>query len=208
MEHELKTWPAPFQAVLDGTKTYEFRRNDRNFMVGDRLWLREWDNVGEAYTGRSAVCEVSYMTYGAFGVPEGFAVLALKNVASVPAGFVPLSASLKGVEAETADQTAVRGTPVKWVEGSGFHVKTCGSCGNQCMDMDMDPYCGAPEIRADWPIGKNLCRGRPEQCGPEGKLWVLDTRRSAALNGAVGAKEFAKVVAQASLSDDDLDKHD
>lgn len=94
--HELKTWPAPFQAVIDGKKTYEFRRNDRNFQVGDRLWLREWNNETAQYTGRNAVAEVSYITQRSFGLPEGFAILALKGVSAMPIGFIPLS--LVGLE--------------------------------------------------------------------------------------------------------------
>lgn len=57
--------------------------------------------------------------------------------------------------------------------------RECNTCLNQCMDMDMEPYCAAPEIKVEWPIGKNLCRGRPTECGPESKLWQRDTRRQA-----------------------------
>jgi len=42
MEHELKTWPKPFQQVVNKGKRFEIRRNDRNFQVGDILVLKEF----------------------------------------------------------------------------------------------------------------------------------------------------------------------
>lgn len=52
--HELKTWPAFFWPVVHGDKTFELRKNDRDFQVGDVLVLREWDPVTEQYTGASS----------------------------------------------------------------------------------------------------------------------------------------------------------
>ncbi len=49
--------------------------------------------------------------------------------------------------------------------------KSCRTCGNRCMDMDMDPYCAAIK-----PWGRTL-RVVPEECGDgEWKLWVKDER--------------------------------
>jgi hypothetical protein len=50
-EHELKTWPMYYGQLVDGTKTFEYRRDDRGFDTGDTLYLREWD-PDTGYTGR------------------------------------------------------------------------------------------------------------------------------------------------------------
>lgn len=51
--------------------------------------------------------------------------------------------------------------------------RSCNTCLNKCMGMDMDPYCAA--VNKPW--GQTLTRPRPAECGPEYKLWVLYTRR-------------------------------
>lgn len=40
--HSLKVEPPYFDALLDGSKPFEVRRNDRAYQRGDRLRLREW----------------------------------------------------------------------------------------------------------------------------------------------------------------------
>lgn len=78
--HELRTWPAAYTAVAEGRKTFEVRRNDRGFAVGDVLVLREWQpntvmsRVGiddGAYTGRALRRDVTYLIdLAPFGCPE------------------------------------------------------------------------------------------------------------------------------------------
>lgn len=43
MKHELKIWPQYYCRVEDGSKTFEVRKNDRNFQMGDSVILKEWD---------------------------------------------------------------------------------------------------------------------------------------------------------------------
>ena len=51
MIHELKIQSEYFVAVNNKTKTFEIRKNDRDFKVGDKILLREIDSCGK-YTGR------------------------------------------------------------------------------------------------------------------------------------------------------------
>ena len=77
--HVLKTWPPYFQDIVSGAKTFEVRKDDRNFQVGDKLVLTEWDPVKQDYTERGLGAEISYkLPGGQFGIEEGYCVLGLK----------------------------------------------------------------------------------------------------------------------------------
>jgi hypothetical protein len=79
VEHSLKVWPEYWQAVYRRTKTFEVRRDDRGFAVGDHLNLREWNPETESYTGRQCWRCVTYVLRGGqFGVEDGFVVMALE----------------------------------------------------------------------------------------------------------------------------------
>jgi hypothetical protein len=60
--HELKTWSEFFDAVSEGHKTFEIRKDDRGFYVGDILRLRDYDPTEEAYTGAQLDVIVTYVT--------------------------------------------------------------------------------------------------------------------------------------------------
>jgi hypothetical protein len=78
--HTLKTWPEPFAAVADGTKTHEYRHDDRSFAVGDTLCLREWEPSVERFTGRMCVRIVTYISRDAFGIPPGYVVMSIGGI--------------------------------------------------------------------------------------------------------------------------------
>ena len=62
MVHELKIRSEYFEAVCKGKKTFEVRKNDRPFHVGDLLGLNEIDfRNGTRYTGRAIVVRVTYI---------------------------------------------------------------------------------------------------------------------------------------------------
>lgn len=78
--HELKIWPAYFEPVVNGDKTFELRRNDRNFREGDALILREFDPNESAYTGRHVKVRVTYLLHAApeFGLLRGFIIMGIR----------------------------------------------------------------------------------------------------------------------------------
>lgn len=76
MIHALKTLPEYFDAVLSGRKTFEIRRNDRDYNEGDYLALNEWD--GEVYTGRSCMVQIDYILYNSDFLEPGYVALSIK----------------------------------------------------------------------------------------------------------------------------------
>lgn len=73
--HELKIWPPYFRDVVSGVKTFEVRKFDRDFCVGDTLVLNEYN---EGYTGRSVTKTICYILSDPTYVKEGFVILGMK----------------------------------------------------------------------------------------------------------------------------------
>ncbi len=83
--HDLKIWPEYYQAILKGYKTFEARKNDRGYAVGDTLDLREYDPVQKTYSGNMLRVQVSYiMDSPAFCAP-GIVIMAIRT----PVGMLP-----------------------------------------------------------------------------------------------------------------------
>lgn len=72
--HNLKILPEYFEAVISGDKTFEIRKNDRNFKIGDTLNLEEWD--GNNYTGRNQTRRISYILEDNRYLLNGYVALA------------------------------------------------------------------------------------------------------------------------------------
>lgn len=73
--HALKIWPVHFADVESGRKTFEIRKDDRCFAVGDRLALREWSPRTKQYTGRVLHMRVVFITR--YGQPNGQVVMGI-----------------------------------------------------------------------------------------------------------------------------------
>ncbi len=86
--HDLKIWTPYFNAVADGSKTFELRSDaGRKFQEGDLLYLREYTPpgatiAGPCYTGRVLKARVSYVLRGApnFGLLADHVIMSLADV--------------------------------------------------------------------------------------------------------------------------------
>ena len=88
--HFLKTDSGVFQQVAKGWKTFEIRKNDRDYQTLDLLILRETKYTGDAmrvdddlfplvYTGNTVVCKVTHVMMGPiYGLVEGWCIMSIK----------------------------------------------------------------------------------------------------------------------------------
>ena len=82
----LKTDPAVFEASVQGLKKFEIRLNDRNFNIGDVLYLKETKFSGEEmkagkpleYTGRTHTVHVTYILKGGYGLAPDWVVMTVE----------------------------------------------------------------------------------------------------------------------------------
>lgn len=75
--HVLKTWPPVYQSTRAGLKTFEMRKNDRDFRVNDILVLQEYDPIIKEYTGEMSSFVVTYMLQGDFGLPPETCIMSI-----------------------------------------------------------------------------------------------------------------------------------
>lgn len=80
-KHYLKTWPEVFEKVKSGEKSFEVRKNDRDYRVNDLVKLQEF-SLQDGYSKRETTWfEIVYILHGGqFGIDEGYVVMQLKPV--------------------------------------------------------------------------------------------------------------------------------
>lgn len=76
--HTLKCWPQWFEPLLNQSKQFEVRQDDRAYQVGDLLFIREWNPDSQQFTGREVLRRVVYKLTGCQGLSEGYCVLGLQ----------------------------------------------------------------------------------------------------------------------------------
>lgn len=78
MIHELKCNSRYFQEIRKGTKKFEVRKNDRDFLVGDYLALNEVDGNGD-YTDESIMAKITYILSDPEYCKESYIIMSLDD---------------------------------------------------------------------------------------------------------------------------------
>ncbi|HHX19609.1 MAG TPA: DUF3850 domain-containing protein [Clostridiaceae bacterium] len=78
--HAIKLQQPFFDAVLDGSKTFEVRLNDRDYREGDVVILIEVDHDGKQVTPTRIVkADIGFVLEG-YGLKKGYVAFSLLNV--------------------------------------------------------------------------------------------------------------------------------
>jgi len=90
--HLIKLEDTYFDHVMKGDKTFELRRNDREYEYGDYLIMREHLPGDKRLTGREILCQVNYTMEGFEGLKPGYILMGIKFLAllSRPPGTIIL----------------------------------------------------------------------------------------------------------------------
>lgn len=72
-----KTLPQYFQAVWNGDKNFELRKDEDNIQVGDELVLEEWNPKTKLFTGRLMKKTVTYVLRNVpeYGLMDGYCII-------------------------------------------------------------------------------------------------------------------------------------
>lgn len=74
--HYIRLAAMYFDDVAAGVKTFELRKNDREYKTGDVLEMSEFKDGRN--TGRMIRCKVTYMLEGYTGLTDGYCILGTK----------------------------------------------------------------------------------------------------------------------------------
>lgn len=76
MIHEIKCKPEYFKPLFTGAKTFEIRKDDRDYRVTDSLYIREYAPV-LGYTGRHVYRRITHILRDFPAVDRNYVLLSL-----------------------------------------------------------------------------------------------------------------------------------
>lgn len=78
--HRLKTVNPYFDEVWKGTKKAELRLNDRDFRVGDEVYLQEYDLTFQEYLSREVRCVITHVLENYNGLHDQYVMFSFSVI--------------------------------------------------------------------------------------------------------------------------------
>lgn len=78
--HKLKIWPEYFNQLVTGFKTFELRKNDRDFCAGDLLLMQETNYDTQIPTGNFVILKVKSILSDFNGLHEGYCIMSIEHI--------------------------------------------------------------------------------------------------------------------------------
>ena len=78
--HDKKLIDSYFEDVWNGLKTFELRKNDCDYQVGDYMVLREFLPTLKAYSGKVIMSRITYKLQGYTGLQDGYCILGIQII--------------------------------------------------------------------------------------------------------------------------------
>lgn len=74
--HDIKILPQFFEDTSCGRKSFELRKDDRDYQIGDTVTMHEW-TPDAGYTGRQLMITIIYVLRGCpeYGLMDGYCIL-------------------------------------------------------------------------------------------------------------------------------------
>ena len=76
--HNIRILEEYFVSVLDGSKKFEIRENDRNYKKGDFVVMHEYSDGAPHYSGRVIIKRIGFITN--YEQKDGFVVFSLMDL--------------------------------------------------------------------------------------------------------------------------------
>ena len=136
-----KILPWYFEAVRNGSKTFEIRKDEDGFEVGDHILLCEWS--GTAYTGFTLEAEITYILRDAeqYGLMPGFCILGIKALDGKDTN-VPTNSALDHIHNVVKDDAYRRG----YKQAKEDCIKAVRDCYENILDVETDGHTIADSV--------------------------------------------------------------
>jgi hypothetical protein len=78
--HQVKSWPEFFEPIALGVKTFDLRKDDRGYQVGENIQFEEFRHLTGEHTGKVVTRRIAYILRNFDGLMPGYVILGITGM--------------------------------------------------------------------------------------------------------------------------------